>query len=137
MGNVQNFVNGKLVDGRGGASALIDPTTGEAYGEASNSDAADVDDAVAALTLCIDQDVSGALNVCAPQPVSNAQISEQLAGALGRPSWLTAPAFGLKVLFGEGAAPILTGQYAVPGVLESRGFQFEAPSLAEALSRSL
>ena len=48
MGNVQNFVNGKLVDGRGGASALIDPTTGEAYGEASNSDAADVDDAVAA-----------------------------------------------------------------------------------------
>jgi uncharacterized protein (TIGR01777 family) len=96
-----------------------------------------VDDAIAALTLCIDQDVSGKVNVCAPEPVSNAQISERLARALGRPSWLPVPAFGLKLLFGEGAQPILTGQYAVPRALESRGFAFRAPTLDEALSRSL
>lgn len=113
------FVGGKLGSGEQGFSWIY------------------VDDAIAALELCIDSDVSGALNVCSPQPVSNAEISEGLARALGRPSWLPVPAFGLKLLFGEGAQPILTGQYAVPRALESRGFMFRAPRLDEALSRSL
>lgn len=113
------FVGGKLGSGEQGFSWIY------------------LEDAIAALTLCIDQDISGSLNVCSPQPASNAQVSEQLARALARPSWLSAPAFGLKLLFGEGAEPILTGQYAVPGVLESRGFRFQAPSLPEAISRSL
>jgi uncharacterized protein (TIGR01777 family) len=113
------FVGGKLGSGQQGFSWIY------------------VEDAVAALTLCIDQDVAGPLNVCSPEPVSNQQISEQLASALGRPSWLPAPAFGLKLLFGEGAEPILTGQYAVPGVLQARGFRFRAPSLPDAISRSL
>ncbi len=49
MTHVQNFVNGKLVDARNGATLpLIDPTTGETYGDAAQSGAADVDDAMAA-----------------------------------------------------------------------------------------
>jgi len=46
---VQNFVNGKAVDARDGATTpIVDPCTGESYGSAPRSSAADVDDAMAA-----------------------------------------------------------------------------------------
>ena len=85
-----------------------------------------LDDAIAALLLCIDDaTMPPKLNLCAPSPVSNREISEALAKALHRPCWLPAPAFALKLIFGEGAEPILTGQFVVPGVLEPRlAFRF-------------
>src|SRR5947208_10980964 len=47
METISNFVNGKRVDGRDAATTpLVDPCTGETYGEATRSSAADVDDAV-------------------------------------------------------------------------------------------
>ncbi len=47
MEAVQNFVNGKAVDARSGATTpLVDPCTGETYGAAPRSEAADVDDAM-------------------------------------------------------------------------------------------
>jgi uncharacterized protein len=97
-----------------------------------------LDDAVAALMLCIDDDSMPAkVNVCSPNPASNAEVSAALANALHRPSWLTAPKFGLKVLFGEGADTILTGQFAVPGVLQARANAFGYPLLAGAIEASL
>ncbi len=52
---VQNLVNGKPVDARDGATTpLVDPCTGEAYGSAPVSSAADVDDAVAAADAAFD-----------------------------------------------------------------------------------
>src|SRR5215468_1900137 len=49
MEAVQNFVNGKFVDAHEGATTpLVDPSTGETYGAAARSSAADIDDAVAA-----------------------------------------------------------------------------------------
>jgi uncharacterized protein len=97
-----------------------------------------LDDAVAALTLCIDDESMPAkVNVCSPNPASNAEVSAAIAKAVHRPSWLTAPKFGLKVLFGEGAETILTGQYAVPGVLQVREAEFKFRSLADAMRASL
>jgi uncharacterized protein len=96
-----------------------------------------LDDAVAALTLCIDDEAMPAkVNVCSPNPASNAEVSAAIAKALKRPNWLPAPSFGLKALFGEGAQPILTGQYAVPGVLSAK-IQFRHPSLVEAVEHAL
>src|SRR5262249_25480421 len=49
MAQVQNFINGKLVAARDGATtSLVDPCTGSEYGTAARSAAADVDDAVSA-----------------------------------------------------------------------------------------
>jgi NAD dependent epimerase/dehydratase family enzyme len=87
--------------------------------------------------LCIDDEsMPRKVNVCGPNPASNAQVSAAIAKALGRPNWLTVPSFGLKALFGEGAETILTGQYAVPGELSRRQLHFAHPSLSDAL-RSL
>ena len=49
METIQNFVNGKLVEARDGAtSPLVDPCTGETYGDAARSSALDVEDACSA-----------------------------------------------------------------------------------------
>jgi len=100
-----------------------------------------LDDAVRALTLCIDDEAMPAkVNICSPNPASNAEISKAIADELNRPSWLTAPALGLKLLFGEGAETILTGQFVVPGVLQklkAGGGVFQYATLPEALKASL
>jgi len=73
------------------------------------------------------------VNVCGPSPASNAQVSAAIAEALGRPNWLAVPSFGLKALFGEGAETILTGQYALPGVLSRSSLRFACSSLSDAV----
>src|SRR5262245_694896 len=55
MENVSNFVNGKLVEGKDGATTpLVDPSTGETYGAAVRSGQADIDDAAAAAEAAFD-----------------------------------------------------------------------------------
>lgn len=93
-----------------------------------------LDDAIAALMLCIDDEkVPGKVNLCSPNPVSNREASRAIAQAVHRPSWLPAPAFALRLLFGEGAEPILTGQYVVPRALEGMGFSMQQPFIRPAL----
>jgi betaine-aldehyde dehydrogenase len=54
--NPQNFIDGKRVDARDGATTpLIDPTTGATSGEAARSGAKDIDDAVAAASAAFDE----------------------------------------------------------------------------------
>ena len=43
----------------------------------------------------------------------------------------------MKALFGEGAEPLLTGQFALPAVLQARGFEFQKSGLSAAVSASL
>ena len=93
-----------------------------------------LDDEIAALKRCIDdQALSGAVNLCAPEPLSNAELSQIIGELLGRPSFLKAPSFALKALFGEGAEPLLGGQFAVPRELERVGFEFRFKLVRDAL----
>ena len=97
-----------------------------------------LDDAVAALELFVrDGGVSGPVNVVSPKVVTQRELADALGRALHRPALLPAPAFALKLLFGEGSTPMLTGQRAVPKRLESLGFQFRHPSIDDALAASL
>jgi uncharacterized protein (TIGR01777 family) len=96
-----------------------------------------LDDAIAALLLCIDDEtLPSKVNLCAPDAASNAQASGAIAKSLHRPNWLPVPGFALKALFGEGAEPILTGLYPVPRVLLEHGFRFAHPALLGALEAS-
>jgi uncharacterized protein (TIGR01777 family) len=113
------FVGGKLGSGKQGISWIY------------------LDDAVAALTRCIDDETMPAkVNVCSSNPASNAEVSAAIAKVLGRPNLFAVPSFGLKALFGEGAETILTGQFAVPGVLEQRGEPLNS-DLVDVLETSL
>jgi uncharacterized protein (TIGR01777 family) len=93
-----------------------------------------LDDEIAALLRCIDDDsLRGPVNLCAPEPVSNAEISRAVGDLLRRPAVLKAPGFALKALFGEGAEPLLGGQWGVPRALLQAGFEFRYPEIHTAL----
>jgi NAD dependent epimerase/dehydratase family enzyme len=62
-----------------------------------------------------------------------AELAKTIGRVLGRPSFLPAPSFALKALFGEGAVPLITGQNAVPRALQAIGFQWQFPKLEDAL----
>jgi len=93
-----------------------------------------MDDEVAALLYCIDKPaLSGPVNICGPAPVSNAEVSRLIGQILHRPAALKAPAFALKALFGQGAQPLLGGQWALPRALEKAGFEFGFRDIRAAL----
>jgi uncharacterized protein (TIGR01777 family) len=77
--------------------------------------------------------VSGPLNVTAPNPVTNAEFARTLGRVLHRPAFMPAPAFALRLLLGEMANAITTGQRVVPKKALSLGFGFRYPLLEEAL----
>ena len=53
------------------------------------------------------------------------------------PALLKAPGFALKALFGEGAEPLLGGQWGVPRVLQQAGFTFRHADVRSALAAAL
>ena len=80
------------------------------------------------------QHIAGPLNVTAPEPVTNEDFSRSLGRVLGRPAWLEAPSFALRLMLGEMAdALILGGQRVLPAVAQQHGFAFQYPTLESAL----
>jgi hypothetical protein len=80
----------------------------------------------------------GPVNVVAPEPVTNAGFTRDLAHAVHRPALLPAPAFALRLAFGEMAdAALLASTRAVPKRLLDAGFVFSHPRLPEALQAAL
>ncbi len=73
------------------------------------------------------------LNGTAPEAVTNAEFTKQLAGALHRPAFIPVPAFGLKLLFGEMAAVLLASQRVLPKAALHAGYKFKYATLAPAL----
>ncbi len=74
----------------------------------------------------------GAFNGTAPEPVTNAEFVRALGRALGRPAILPVPAFGLRLLLGEMADLLLSGQRAVPARALEMGFRFRFEKLEKA-----
>jgi hypothetical protein len=93
-----------------------------------------LDDVVAAILFCVDDDaIAGAVNVVAPEPVTNRELSRGLGRALHRPAILPVPGFALHLLYGEMATIVTTGQRVVPAALLDSGFQFAHPEINAAL----
>lgn len=93
-----------------------------------------LDDVVGALLRCLyGRDVRGPVNVTAPNPVTNAELSRALGRALGRPAVLPVPGLALQVLYGEMAQIVTSGQRALPERLRSLGYEFRHPEVEAAL----
>ncbi|HEX9444500.1 MAG TPA: TIGR01777 family oxidoreductase [Candidatus Binatia bacterium] len=75
----------------------------------------------------------GPVNATAPNPVTMKEFAKALGGALHRPSWAPVPAFALRLMLGEMAEMLLTGQRALPAEAERLGYRFRHPALPEAL----
>jgi len=81
--------------------------------------------------------VTGAVNATAPSPVTMRELCRSLGQALHRPSWAPVPAVVLRVLLGEMADLLLTGQRVLPAVANQLGYRFRYPELAGALAATL
>jgi uncharacterized protein (TIGR01777 family) len=93
-----------------------------------------LDDVVGALLLCLElPQATGPVNLTAPGPVTNAELSRTLGRVLRRPAVLPVPAFALNALYGEMAQIVTTGQRVLPARLEQLGYTFRHPDLEAAL----
>ena len=78
--------------------------------------------------------LSGPINGATPNPVRNSEFTKVLGLALNRPTLFTVPSFMLRTLFPEQSGLLLDSQRLVPEKLAASGFQFQFPSLPEALA---
>ena len=82
-------------------------------------------------------EIQGPVNFTAPQPVRNRELARALGRVLHRPSFLPAPGFMLRLMLGEFADVVLTGQKVLPQKLLAAGFSFDFPNLDTALENLL
>ncbi len=100
---------------------------------------ASLDDAVGAILHAVHtESVSGPVNVVAPAPCTNLELTKALGAALKRPTIFPVPAFGARLIFGEMAdALLLASQRVLPERLKATGYSFRHTDLQETLRELL
>ncbi len=95
-----------------------------------------LDDVCAAMTFAIEHDaLDGPVNLAAPVAVRQAEFARTLGHVLGRPAFLPAPAFALRLVLGRGMADalLLASAHLAPARLTAAGFRFGFDTLEPAL----
>ncbi|MEI7548298.1 MAG: TIGR01777 family oxidoreductase [Actinomycetota bacterium] len=92
-------------------------------------------DEVGAIRHLLTANVSGPVNLTAPNPVTNAEFAKVLGTVLHRPALLPVPRFGPALLLGGELADSLlyTGQKVLPVKLQAAGFTFQHTTLDAAM----
>lgn len=93
-----------------------------------------LDDVIGIIMLALGRgEVSGPLNVTAPEPVPMRDFARALGTAVHRPAIIKTPAFALRLMLGEGAEVLLASQRVVPKRALAFGYAFRHPELGAAL----
>lgn len=92
-----------------------------------------IDDLMNAFLFVIEKNLSGVFNLTAPGFTDNAGYTRALGKALKRPAIIPVPAFALKLVYGEGASALTSGQKVHPANLLKERFVFKYPDLSGAL----
>jgi uncharacterized protein (TIGR01777 family) len=93
------------------------------------------DDIVGLFLLALDSaNATGPINGTAPNPVTNYEFTKALGRALGRPTLLPTPAFALRLMLGEVAGVVTSGQRVLPRRAQALGYQFKFPTIDGALA---
>jgi hypothetical protein len=140
---VVNMRFGVVLDPRGGALGKMLPAfrlglggpvgSGDQYLSWTASD-----DVVNAIIHLLTAALTGAVNVTAPNPVTNREFAKVLGSVLGRPVVMAVPGFALRLALGtEAAAMLLGSQRVLPARLLASGFRFAYESVEPALRHLL
>jgi uncharacterized protein (TIGR01777 family) len=93
-----------------------------------------LDDLMSAIEFVLDhREVSGPLNFCGPNPVRNRELARALGEVLGRPAFMPAPAFMIRLAMGEFGDVFLGSQRTLPDKLLRHGFEFQYPEIKGAI----
>mgnify|MGYP002853372912 CR=1 FL=1 len=98
-----------------------------------------LDDVLGAVTHVLNtEDLSGPVNVVAPNAVTNTEFTKTLGKVLGRPTVFPVPQFAARLVFGEMADALLLASTNVePKRLQDSSFRFGYPTLEAALRHVL
>jgi uncharacterized protein len=133
---------GVVLDKRGGAlSKMLTPFKlgggGPVAGGRQYMPWVHIDDVVGIYLAAIDNPWEGPVNASAPEPVTNRTFSKALGKALHRPAIAPIPGAAIRLLYGDMAKIVTTGQRAVPRRTLELGYTFLHPDLDEALRSAL
>ena len=93
-----------------------------------------ITDLLRIVSFCIEKSsISGIVNAVSPSPVSNEHFIKTFGKVLIQPAFLKIPVFALKVLYGEAAQMLASGQTVIPQKLMNSGFEFKFPTIEKAL----
>jgi hypothetical protein len=87
--------------------------------------------------LLAQQEIAGPVNLTAPAPTTNADMTRALAKALHRPAVLQVPASVARLALGELSTELLGSCRVVPARLEAAGFTFQHPTIGPALAAAV
>ena len=98
-----------------------------------------LDDHVGALMHLLTSELSGPVNLTAPNPVRNAELARAIGAVLHRPTILPVPAFGPRLVLGteRADAQLFEGQRVLPKKLLADGYRFAHPTVDDALRAAL
>ncbi|GAC1372612.1 MAG: TIGR01777 family oxidoreductase [Polyangiales bacterium] len=97
-----------------------------------------LDDVVGMLEMALFKpEVTGPINLVAPEPVTNRAFAKLLGSVLGRPAFMPTPEAALRAIFGEGASVLTDSQRVVPRRAIELEYPFLHPSLRGALKTGL
>ena len=99
-----------------------------------------LEDEVGALRFLLERDdLEGPFNLTAPEPVRMNDFCRALGEVVRRPSWLSTPAFALRLLFGREMADevLLGGARVPPRRLSDAGYEYRFPRIEAALQSLL
>jgi hypothetical protein len=140
---VVNVRTGVMLDRDGGALAKMLPffklgVGGPVAGGDQYMAWIHVDDVVGIYLAAVDGDAwQGPVNATAPEPVTNAAFSKALGRALHRPALAPVPGLAVRILYGEMAEIVTTGQRVIPRRAQEHGYAFAHSDLDEALRAAL
>jgi len=94
-----------------------------------------IDDLIDLLVAALqDERLKGPMLATAPHPVTSSHLTTAMGAVLQRPSFLPVPAFVLRMVLGEAATAVLTGQRVCPRRLKQAGFVWCYPRIESALA---
>ena len=97
-----------------------------------------LDDEIGAIRHLLTADVSGPVNLTAPEPVTNADFVAELGRQVHRPTVLPVPSLAVKLALGEfGRSSVIGGQRALPVRLLQSGYAFRHTDLPSVLRAAL
>jgi uncharacterized protein (TIGR01777 family) len=92
-------------------------------------------DWVAAVTFAAERDaLSGPVNLCIPEPATNAEFTRALADLVHRPAFFAVPRAVLRPVAGRMAPEVLGSVRAVPAALTDAGFRFADRTVSDVLA---
>ena len=97
---------------------------------------AHLEDTVGLFRLALISELSGPLNLVAPDVRRQWDLAREIGRVLGRPARLPVPRVALRLLLGEAADIVLHGQRATSRA-EAMGYRFRYPGLSDALEEAL